>query len=291
MTDPTPLTPAPPNAPAPATPQARAQAMTETLVNTGTVPDRFKDEQGNVNQTYLFQTMLEMEKGETPAQVPVAPAAPSAAATAPVLKDSAAPATPASASGSLADALSGPALPEGTNPWDQATKDLETTGAITESTVAALKAINTPDSAIASIARDFAAKAQSDMDSAYGVCGDKAGFDATIAWAKESLNPEELRQFDVGLKTPHALMILAGIHARAAAAAPLPSGQVDTGTGENAIIGNTGALTPFATREDCLRFMQDPKYRTDPDFRKEVEIRQMMMSGVSYQSLRDAGLT
>ncbi len=291
MPDPTTATPESTNQPQPAppaTPQARAQAMTETMVNANTVPSRFKDENGNVNQTFLFQTLLAMETG-TDADVSATPAVPSP--TAPSTDAGIAPAaaaTPTTTSNSLSDALAAPKLADDVNPWDQAAKELDAGEPMSEATIAALKGINTPDDAIANFALGRAAKKKSDMDSAYGVCGDKDGFDATIAWAKETLNPIELAQLDVGLKTDHALLILQGLHARAQANAEQPSGQVDTGSGEVAIAA-ASTLQPFLPGE-AMAAQNDKRYRTDPAYRREVETRVMLTGGATLEQLRAAGL-
>ncbi len=276
--------PTPPKA---ETPQTRAQAMTETMVNAGTVPSQFKDENGNVNQTHLFQTLLAMEKGETPAAL-ASLASDAETNTAPTATAAPSPEKPSEAE-SLSDALTGKPLAEGENPWAMASEQLRTKGTVDENVVKALKDQGATDEALAAMAHGFKAKQKSDMDTSYEVCGGKEGFDATIAWAKANLSPDEIANIDSGFKTEHAALVLGGLHARAQAAGPQPSGQVDTSTGEIAI-ASPGQIQPFATKQEAMAAQRSKEYITDPAFRRETEARIMLMSGASPEQLRAAGL-
>ena len=269
------------------TPQKQAQAMVEAIMSNPTaIPARFKDEMGNVNQTFLFQTCLAQVKGEEPPSPTADPEAASASTASP---DPTPPSPDDSSPASIADAFEGKPVD---NPWEVAEQQIREKGQIDEAIVTQLKEKGVTEAALAAMAKGIQASKVEGMTKAYEACGGKDNFNATMAWAKENItDPQERAALAASLKGEGALFVLQGLHARAQAAAA-ESGQVDTSDGGTAIAPGTPKLVPFQSGAEQQAAMSDKRYITDPVFRAEADARVMIAAGVpEADAKRAVGLT
>jgi len=275
--------------PAPAdTPQARAQAMTQALLaNPTAIPDRFKDEQGNVNQTFLFQTLLSQEKQETapPAGV-TTDSGTTTDNTAPSVESP--PPNDASEPASIAEAFEGPPIPAGANLWQLAEQQLRESGTVDDKVVAGLKAQGATDAALSAMAKGFSASKAEGMQRAYDLVGGKDAFNATVEWTKANIkDSNELAAITASLKGPGSHLVLKGLHARMLEA-KAPSGQVDTSLGGGTIVPGAASLIPFDSPRSQQAAMSDPKYLSDPTYRAHCDARMMIAAGVPEPEAKKA---
>lgn len=96
--------------------------------------------------------------------------------------------------------------------------------------------------------------------------GGEEGYKTMAAWAREALSPEEVRQFDrVVSSGDHdaALFAIRGLRSRYEAV----QGR------EPNLIGGSAAPTArgFASRAEMTTAMSDPRYKSDPAYRRTVE--------------------
>lgn len=265
------------------TPQARAEATTKMMMaHPDQIPQRFKDAEGKINQTFLYQSVFEIEGGK-PDPTPAAQSVAADGVNTPAPEVTS---TPASDAASLNEALNGKPAPEGADLWKQAEAELSK-GDLTEATLKGLRENGVPDSLIAAAAHGASSKQADDMKQAHAICGGEENFNKTMKWCRDTMDPASVAAITEGFNGPNALHILRGLFADASAATA-PSGQVNTmqNPGVSAIAPDQDAnLQPFATPRDQHAALMDPRYKTDATFRTIVEKRLMLGSGATREQL------
>lgn len=107
-------------------------------------------------------------------------------------------------------------------------------------------------------------------EAAAQLVGGEENLKSIVTWAGKKLSDEELESVNAALAGPGAQTALLGLQARYQAenTEPSPTPGVTPGV-------NTGSATvePYPTHEAMAAAMKDPRYNTDPDYRKEVGMR------------------
>lgn len=263
------------------TPEGVAAAQVNTLLtNPAQIPQKFKDADGNVNVDALTASYLELERarsGATPVEAAPAAGSPAISAAEALTE----PTGPAPAE-SLAEALEGPKAPEAGEMWTAINAEFAATGTISEDSAKLLIASGADPAILVTFNAGREAKQKADMDTAAELVGGEAELKATLAWAKETLSDAEKAAIIPQLRGSQAETILMGLHARRMAAAPAPSGQVNT----NDVAGGTlpqgnpmSNLKPFRDWNEQKAVMSDPRYQTDPEYREIAEARLILGAG------------
>lgn len=103
------------------------------------------------------------------------------------------------------------------------------------------------------------------------VAGGKEQLKTTLEWAKSNLTPAEAAGYDAALDSGNPELVklaLQGVLAKYTAANGSDPKLVDGGEGTRSL-----ADAPFASQEEVVRAMKDPRYKVDPAYRKKVENR------------------
>lgn len=106
---------------------------------------------------------------------------------------------------------------------------------------------------------------------AYG--GGKDAVDKMFAWAKNNLSADEIAAYDEALASPNWQMAMDSLKARSGV----------TGAQAPQLLNGSFAAPMrepgFADQNEMARAMQDPRYRTDPAYRRSVMERVALMQG------------
>ena len=162
--------------------------------------------------------------------------------------------------------------------WDKWGYEMNTTGQLSEETVAEIKAkTNFSDRMIS----DYMSGQKAKMREAYGkasnIVGSQDKLGDIMKWAESSMSPEERLNINAGLASPGYEVVLRGLAAQydhamaqkptANEPAPMPNRQP---------VAETQVSTPaYTTQREFKADRNNPRYRTDPKFREAVEARMM----------------
>ncbi len=162
--------------------------------------------------------------------------------------------------------------------WDKWGYEMNTTGQLSEETVAEIKGkTNFSDRMIA----DYVTGQKAKMREAYGKASDIVGNQDKLGnimkWAESSMSPEERLNINAGLASPGYEVVLRGLSAQydhamaqkptANEPAPMPNRQP---------VAETQVSTPaYGTQREFNTDRNNPRFRTDPKFREAVEARMM----------------
>ena len=160
--------------------------------------------------------------------------------------------------------------------WDKWGYEMNTTGQLSEETVAEIKAkTNFSDRMI----NDYMTGQKAKMREAYGkasnIVGGQDKLGDIMKWAESSMSPEERLNINAGLASPGYEVVLRGLAAQydhamaqkptANEPAPMPNRQP---------VAETQVSTPaYTTQREFKADRNNPRYRTDPKFREAVEAR------------------
>lgn len=104
----------------------------------------------------------------------------------------------------------------------------------------------------------------------YSSVGGEENYSSMIEWAKTGLKQEEIAAFDAAVNSGNVESIklaVAGLHQKFTASEGQAASTRIRGS------GGGGNVTPFKTTADVTEAMRDPRYQSDPDYRKEVAER------------------
>jgi hypothetical protein len=184
-----------------------------------------------------------------------------------------------SESGSIEDALSDP-KPQPFD-WQAAMHEVSTTGKVSDQTMANAKKAGIPEEAIKFAAAGYKAQQSSHFDKAAEIVGGKDALNATLQWARENKSSEERKALIEGIKGPNGVMILRGLHAEATTAMrPEGASLVDTGKSGSALAPSSNQVKPFRDQAELMAAIQDPRYKSDPDWRRQQEMRAAVTAGM-----------
>jgi hypothetical protein len=156
--------------------------------------------------------------------------------------------------------------PPKTSVWDKVDADMRDSGVISEETAAELKANGVPDHLIHNFREvaNYAVKAK--QDQAMTLLGGKENYDATIKFAM-SLPEAERREINKALKTDAWSTVLSGLQSRRMAATSNEPVRPIVATSSS---GGQPNRIEFKSHADLMRAMNNPRYRSDPDYQNAV---------------------
>lgn len=102
-----------------------------------------------------------------------------------------------------------------------------------------------------------------------GTVGGEENYTAMAEWARENLSPEEITAYNTALDSGDKATInlaVSGLYQKFSSSEGRPQHRIRGG-------GGNSNVTPFRNSAEVVKAMQDARYKTDPDYRKEVEDR------------------
>ena len=267
---------------------AREKAAFETYVKDQgmQVPDNFE------NTESWFNSLKEAQGQYTQARQEIADLKRQYAETGeiperPVQQQEAAPVVETNSSGELRiEKKEEPPVPTMNEQWDTWQHELATQGDFSESTRTQIKnAMNVDDAVVDTFIAGQRALRKEAYDSAATVVGDQGTLDSILSWASESLNDQERTDLNSMLAGPSYKTALLGLKARYDQdMANKPKNQEPSRIRSDNVADAQEApvIEPFRSRQEMNAAMNDPRYRSDPAYRQETELRiiQTMNSGV-----------
>ena len=122
-----------------------------------------------------------------------------------------------------------------------------------------------------------AAIAQQQSANAFEITGGGENYAAMQAWAKDNLSKEERADFNEAIKGSGRNLAIRGLYAQFTEATGHDSGDsADTETDTSHITSGTavtGGVAPLVSIQEISKLTADPRFDTDPAFRKDVERR------------------
>jgi hypothetical protein len=142
-------------------------------------------------------------------------------------------------------------------------------GKLSDATLDALEKKGIPKRFVEQYVKGGEALNKQTVDSLYAEVGGKANFDQMRAWAA-SLPQAERDAYESAVKTGNANVValaVRGLYSKYTAAnGTLPNLNPGVGRGPS-------GPAPFQSRAQLVAAIRDPKYASDPAFRREVEAR------------------
>lgn len=267
---------------------AREKAAFETYVKDQgmQVPDNFE------NTESWFNSLKEAQGQYTQARQEIADLKRQYAETGeiperPVKQQETAPAVETPSSGELRiEKKEEPPAPSMNEQWATWQQELALNGDFSDTTRGQIKtAMNVDDAVVDTFIAGQKALRKEAYDSAATVVGDQQTLDTVLAWAGESLNDQERNELNLMLSGPSYKTALLGLKARYEQdMANRPKNQEPSRIRSDNVADAQEApvIEPFRSRQEMNVAMNDPRYRSDPAYRQETELRiiQTMNSGV-----------
>lgn len=159
--------------------------------------------------------------------------------------------------------------------FNKAVEEYEADGKLSKSTMDALKKAGYPADVVDGFIASRQALEARYVNKVYEVAGGQKAFEEATAWAKDNLSTAEINSFnkaidggDVGT----VKLMLDGINAKRVAR---------YGTRNPSVVGgstNVGSTKGFATTDDMIKAIGDPRYGRDARYTREVEQKVMNTS-------------
>ena len=179
-----------------------------------------------------------------------------------------------------------PPAPSMNEQWATWQQELALNGGFSDDTRGQIKAaMNVDDAVVDTFIAGQKALRKEAYDSAATVVGDQQTLNEVLSWAGESLNDQERDQLNLMLSGPSYKTALLGLKARYDQdVASKPKSQEPSRIRSENVADAQEAprLEPFRSREEMNMAMSDPRYRMDPAYRQETEMRiaETMNSGI-----------
>lgn len=153
-----------------------------------------------------------------------------------------------------------------TSAMDTARQEWAANGEVAEETVAALEEAGIPREVFNLYIEGVKAQQTQILSSIHSFAGGEQTYTEMSRWAAEKLSDDELNAYNAALDNP-ALRenAVRGLHARFSQARP-SEGNLLTPTGTP-----SGSGDIYGDRSELVKDTQDPRYATDPAFRRSVE--------------------
>tara|TARA_Y100001951_G_C11295571_1_gene275302 strand:+ start:2552 stop:3457 length:906 start_codon:yes stop_codon:yes gene_type:complete len=172
--------------------------------------------------------------------------------------------------------------------WAAWQQELALSGDFSADTRGAIKsAMGVDDAVVDTFIAGQKALRKEAYDSAANVVGDQQTLDNILSWAGESLNDQERDDLNSMLAGPSYKTALLGLQARYnQEQANKPNRRQEPapvqGRENAAMAQDADAIKPFSTTQEMNFYMNKPEYRTDPEYRAQIEARlvKTMQAGV-----------
>jgi hypothetical protein len=143
-------------------------------------------------------------------------------------------------------------------------------GEISEESFGKLEQMGFPKELVQQYIKGFQATQAQEAQALFSEVGGEQNYKAMTEWASKNLSPDEIKAYDEMVSrgdVTTAKIAIKGLHAQYKAA---------NGSAPKLIGGKAApdtALSPFRSTSEVVTAMADPRYKTDPAFRKDVEKR------------------
>jgi len=179
--------------------------------------------------------------------------------------------------------------------WVKWGKEIDTTGGLSETTKSQIKSLmNADDSVINDFVNQRKAAIKLARDESANVVGGPDNLRAILNWAGSNLTPEEQEAANKALQSPAYKVTLLGLKARYEASQPVNrptqsamASEPSSPTPKNVLNvppPSKPEVVSFKSEAEMKAYISDPRYRTDPSFRKMVEQKIIYTSQVGYAS-------
>ena len=228
----------------------------------GGVPDKFKNEDGTVNQEALIKSYTELEaaysKRAEAQPEPTPEPAPEPEITQP-----------------LNEMLDAPK----TTVWDTVAQEAAK-GELSEGTLNDLRASGVPDSMIASYTDGLKAKAEARTQAAADAVGGADNLTKAMEFARNSFSPEQLEAFKGQLNGPTWEVTLKGLAIQAGLNINSAPRQDSLATSGPSSPPPAKDAVAYRDQAEMMADIRSPRYQTDPDFRDAVAARMRVTNPV-----------
>lgn len=176
----------------------------------------------------------------------------------------------------LADALDEPADAETDTAfsWEEFNSHLTNGGEVSDEWVEKAKANNIPKAVLDNLANGVTAQKRAVAAETYQIMGGEQQYADAVQWARRNLSASEKADLKAALSSTGWRTALRWLKQemstrQSAQVSKKKTPRVDTQIPHQ----NDSALEPFNSQDEVAAAMRDPKYRTDPQYRHEVQKR------------------
>lgn len=151
------------------------------------------------------------------------------------------------------------------------TKEYLENDGLTEDTLTSLQSAGISQDFIDAALRGVKATVADVRSKVTAVVGGEENLEPVLDWAKTNLTPAQQDYFDSAISSGNpdaAVLAMRGLYAQYTEANGREPNLV---TGENRPVRS--GVQPFASQEEYVEALQDPRYKTSPSFRREVDAR------------------
>tara|TARA_R100000700_G_C3172297_1_gene146839 strand:+ start:1689 stop:2459 length:771 start_codon:yes stop_codon:yes gene_type:complete len=150
--------------------------------------------------------------------------------------------------------------------FNSISNEFEENGKLSDDTYKNLESAGLPKSYVDNYIEGLKASSEKFENQAYDLTGGKDNYSKMIGWVKDNLTPDEVKMFNDGIEKDNttALYTIKGMYARYSALTSEP----------NLVSAETGQASSGVRYESVAQMkadMANPKYQSDPAFRKEVQ--------------------
>ncbi len=151
------------------------------------------------------------------------------------------------------------------------TQEFEQTGDLSDSSRDAIAQRGIPREMVDRYVEGMQAQTQMEMMAVYNSVGGEDNYNAMIGWAAENLSNEDVETFNEIVMTGNSNSVMFAVNSiksRWESSGQMPQPQLLQGD-----TGYQGASESFQSLAQVTEAMRDPRYKTDPAYRKSVEAR------------------
>lgn len=172
------------------------------------------------------------------------------------------------------------AVKDGKINWQAIQSEITEQGDLSEETRQAAKTAGAPDYILDTMVRAHKQELAQAAKEAADLVGGPQQLKELLAWAKENLSPEDRTSTAAALSSPSWKLAIMGLARLRESADPRKNEPKTTVDGKPSPTNTK--LQPFASQAEMTAAITNPKYHTDPAYRKEVEDRILLSRGLVH---------
>lgn len=140
------------------------------------------------------------------------------------------------------------------------------TGNLSETSYKELSALGYPKTVVDQFIAGQRAVLAAEEAQVFTTVGGKESYDTMIAWARDNMSKEEIETYNQSVESGNMSQVMFAVKG-------LQARYANANKGEPKLVGGSGRTTPtaFSSVAQVVAAMSDPKYKTDPAYRAEVE--------------------
>lgn len=135
----------------------------------------------------------------------------------------------------------------------------------------ALKGIGIPEEIVKDYIGGLKERAELHVQNVMSAFGGEAGLQAAAEFAQKNYSEAEIAELEAQLADPARYKLAVDLLMSKSGRPPVERGAAISGP--NAAAPGTTEVKPFASQDELTRAIQDPRYKTDPAYRQDVERR------------------